>query len=643
MKALRLFILALSILSTASAQPTTAPGGVKGATVRYVTDSRNQQAGFKSCIAGDTSFIPFVGAGTGQLNSYPALLFAANNKLTLSLGNRHCNKVTLFAVYKCFDTSERHIWHIAANNAAELVLTNKRMADLKDYKYYTFIDLFPLNPKVNVYVHNKQSAAVEQTIQLGVKPASPNLPIKNFSGLIAEVIAFDRLLTTEERLKVCTYLSLKYGITLSDEHGTYLNSSGEKVWDGESYASFHNNIAGIARDDSSSLNQKHAVSSNNAELLQISAQAALNNNTYVVCGDNALPLTPAERIAGLPTMLQRKWLVTSNHKTSSLKTDLTIDTKQFDAELPWQPVYWLVIDRTASGDFHSSTLEFKKMDFIDADGKAHFNNLEWDTDSSGRDVFGVIPAQELLFYTAIHAPSCTARNDGDMQVRVLGGQPPYRLSLQSDNGVQEHVVIADNTSAHPFETITAGKYALKVTDAAGRTYDDVFYVNYSDAPQIVSVSSKYLLKRGGKAVINASQYMPYGISYHWSGPGQFYSNEPNVELTTPGVYTVQCTNSSGCSSLKDVHVALVSDNIFDGKVTVYPNPSQGVFTIKIALDAPADISLEIRDEVGRQVLAKALKGFANYRINEKLSTPGAYFLTLRSGTSVLSKTLIIAR
>ncbi|MEC3875056.1 hypothetical protein [Chryseobacterium salviniae] len=93
-----------------------------------------------------------------------------------------------------------------------------------------------------------------------------------WKGDIAEVIMYNDDITTtaNNRAKIESYLGIKWGITLrsgtggSDATGTYnyLNSAGTTVWNGTTNNTYHNNVAGIARDDASALHQKQSQSVN---------------------------------------------------------------------------------------------------------------------------------------------------------------------------------------------------------------------------------------------------------------------------------------------------------------------------------------------------------------------------------------------
>jgi uncharacterized repeat protein (TIGR01451 family) len=135
-----------------------------------------------------------------------------------------------------------------------------------------------------------------------------------WSGPIAEAIYFNRQLNAVERQKVNSYLAIKYGITLgSGSIATdYFDSASATVWPADT--TFKNNIAGIGRDDSSTLNQKQSKSSSTGSLVAIghggiaaSNQANSNNftndKTFMLWGHNGATTDQATAVSG--TSMQR--------------------------------------------------------------------------------------------------------------------------------------------------------------------------------------------------------------------------------------------------------------------------------------------------------------------------------------------------
>ena len=85
-----------------------------------------------------------------------------------------------------------------------------------------------------------------------------------YAGTMAEILFYNRDLTVTERNKVESYLALKYGITLDQTTSTnYTLSDGSIAWNATTGGTYKNDITGIGRDDTTTLNQKKSQSANN--------------------------------------------------------------------------------------------------------------------------------------------------------------------------------------------------------------------------------------------------------------------------------------------------------------------------------------------------------------------------------------------
>ena len=353
-------------------------------------------------------------SGTDQLsklNFNPATNFdncTAVFKIPRSVETR--KRITVFTVYQDQNTNdEKKIWDMTGDQenislSTHQVLNNDIKSNIFFAKnnsgYYE-----AANPEaiINTYLSRRKlwrasenSGDEKNWIRFG----NPNLSGLNkiSSGMVAEFILYEKILNEEEIAKVETYLALKYGITLQKN---YLNASGKTVWNWQNDKAYSNNIAGIARDDRSSLYQKQATGYNNSERLVIGVNAIagsnsestgqINNGDYLVWGDNAqfpmINITGEERDDKI-LLSGKKWLMRSSGGTAgTVSTQLKIDTKAFYLGDIQKKDFYLVIDRSGSDNFAGRNYLYILPDSISADGIAVFNNLLWDTDRSGKDCF----------------------------------------------------------------------------------------------------------------------------------------------------------------------------------------------------------------------------------------------------------------
>ncbi|WP_168735506.1 S-layer homology domain-containing protein [Cohnella fermenti] len=155
------------------------------------------------------------------------------------------------------------------------------------------------------------------TIRTGATVGSMLGSYEFWEGTIGDLIVYDRVLSDVERQRISSYLSLKYGYTI--DSNDYLDSTGDKVWDSVTNATYHHNIGGIARDDASALNQKQSNSTNSGNQVIIglggieeknsdNTAQFLSDKQYLVWGDNNQPFAYTVPI-GDRARTQRVWKI----------------------------------------------------------------------------------------------------------------------------------------------------------------------------------------------------------------------------------------------------------------------------------------------------------------------------------------------
>lgn len=149
------------------------------------------------------------------------------------------------------------------------------------------------------------------------------------NGLIGEAIAYERDLTEAEKIRVRSYIAIKYGMTLPHN---YVASNGTTIfWDRSAHTGYNNNITGIVRDDHGSLNQKQSSSIHSRDVListtgladnNASNPVMLNNQQFLVWGNNGLHKGPTVPIAGIPDVNNRfeaLWKVQNTNATGTVR------------------------------------------------------------------------------------------------------------------------------------------------------------------------------------------------------------------------------------------------------------------------------------------------------------------------------------
>lgn len=350
-------------------------------------------------------------AQTRTLNFNPATnTDGINTAINLPGDSKDLRRATIFTVYQSpAPDQDRPVWQINGG-FGDLLLSTRQLSSKSGKTNMVFGKTATASSKA------KKGEAVISTYlrRHGSEPASENTGNKNtviqfgkqgsspqpdpVPSLTAELIVYETILKEKEIARVESYLAVKYGITLEKN---YLNSLGEIIWNREQEKLYSNNIAGIGRDDHATLYQKQGTSCTTTDGLTIGIDniapsngantGRLNDRDYLLWGDNARPFTlslNADRGIGDILLSDKKWLMKSSGKTAgAISTELQIDTRSF---LPaWYPKenFYLVIDRTGSGDFARENCTYISPDNISAEGVARFSNVHWNKDGIGKSVF----------------------------------------------------------------------------------------------------------------------------------------------------------------------------------------------------------------------------------------------------------------
>jgi hypothetical protein len=165
---------------------------------------------------------------------------------------------------------------------------------------------------------------------------------------IAEVMTFNKKLSTSELRRVESYLCLRYGITLANNKGSgsavpYMASDGTQIWNNQT--GYHNYVIGLGRDNASTNSSLHKTKTTSVSSLNgstdivtlanssLSSPASItNDNSFLISGSNAgtlaAPILVGQTHGGPSTnieyQLSRVW---ATQKTGTWSGNLII---QFD-------------------------------------------------------------------------------------------------------------------------------------------------------------------------------------------------------------------------------------------------------------------------------------------------------------------------
>lgn len=238
------------------------------------------------------------------------------------------------------------------NNSSGNVMSFYRNTNTKHKFILNGIDNYSLSPNSSQFSNNE---VTDLTVgQLG----SENNRYLN--GEIAEIIIYNRD-NESDRLRIESYLALKYGISLNNGIGVnYVASNNTTFWNRSTNSGYNHDVFGIGRDDQSALHQKQSQTTEsdpfftiyhlNSDSDPLPTTNELNtstipvNRSFLVFGNNDGDITQWFRYPETPVSIisrvERIWKV---QKTGTINNvTLTVDTSDLPANTGTLPIYLLV-------------------------------------------------------------------------------------------------------------------------------------------------------------------------------------------------------------------------------------------------------------------------------------------------------------
>lgn len=573
------------------------------------------------------------------------------------------SRLTVIVVFHSEEKPAEHgIWSVRRGGKQITGLTDRRLLRSKgEYVYPVKKRGIPLiNTSMQAFSKIRGKADGNYFI-LG-EATLPDNSLSSFSGEIAECLVFGRFLQKNEALKIETYLALKYGITLIASD--YLSSSDMVLWNYEENKDYSYGIAGIGKDSISGLDQKQGNSSEEAGLLTISTgnYAPLNKDNkfvlpeddYLVWGHNDSALTYNNQSCGEAyPLLERKWLLQATYTDTAVRFPTRVRLRLPEEYKNTSGLSYLIIDRSGTGNFSSGDVEYIPQMQTDEDGYVYFNNVMWDTDGSGKDIFSFSFGPVL---ESVVTNSCPKIFNGTLTLNICGGSPPFTYILANanqqftDQGGRDYI----------FENLLAGQYILFVTDSNNQTI--VNTVEIMEFPAIESLfPPDYIIGEDMNTFDEESYFGKFAMSYTWTKDGKLFSEEGAINVSLPGCYKLTVTDTNGCIytfnvlaeepirsknhklGFEENRSKLSGQGIIAPYYKVYPNPTTGYYKVEADLPEETPIFVRVYTANGSLLEEWKDKGKKYYSFDSYLPVTGTYLLEVETSFEIKDFKIVVVK
>ena len=226
--------------------------------------------------------------------------------------------------------------------------------------------------------------------------------------------------------------------------------------------------------------------------------------------------------------------------------------------------------------------------------------------------------------------TCNGVTDGIISVSASGGSGGYTYDFGSGYSTMGSM-----------SGLGAGNYTVSIQDGNGCIANILGTIN---EPLPINVFT-YVIDEtfGSDGVINitvSGGAPPYVLS--WTGPSGYSSNNEDIGGLISGDYTLTITDVNGCISTENISVgSLVGNQTYKNEIfKIYPNPTDGIFSVVLESNFKGDFIINIFDLAGRLVVSKNHENINDLTLDISKYQAGTYIINIEKEGRQYQKRII---
>lgn len=565
-------------------------------------------------------------SGADEVNGYnfnPVLLAEDSFEIEKQLKGRFQDQGTLFLAYESMQEEETNLLTLK-DSKNTILITNRNIVFSDGYQN----TIEPYSGSILSYSFARDNYGRKNN------GAFINKGFISDENKILEFIYIPDIISTPDREKIETYLSVKYGISLYDSH--YIGSVNDTVWNPKENKGFKDRVTSIGRDDNYGLYQRESGNSVSKDIVMgVDSTAMITNNSFLIWSDNAKSThLKGNSSTEKTSRIDRRWKVSPfgakkdfGHVSMEVNPEVLFEAYDYRLEKT-DEVLWLI--KSTTNDFIAD-VEYIRQTRKEK-GKVVFEHIDF-TDTA---YFSFLIAPEFFVNYDIAAQLCNSRTA--VELAIIGGVPPYYIEISAEH-YKEEKQLAE--SEYRISDLPAGEYSVMLRDSHQNTFWFIVDVAQPVSTAIV-LHPVWVLSDDSEIRIQPEVSEPDHIAkYEWSREGDVISEASVLRTNQVGDYTLKVYSNDGCD--KTINFKVISQAIIPGHINIYPNSSergQPVF-VDFNLEDEKNVDIFIHDMLGKEILKEKLSGIRHYTYSISLQTSGTYLVTINTEESSLVKKIVI--
>lgn len=463
---------------------------------------------------------------------------------------------------------------------------------------------------------------------------------------LMELIYIPKVLSEQDKNSIESYLSIKYGISLTPDKN-YYSSSKKIIWDAKANPEYNHSVAGIGRDDLLNLNQKQSGNSkkeglyigiNKVAVTNVANPALISDKTFMLWGDNkGTPTLKQSNSSEAMKTMKKVWKVqtTSEDTAPNIKTQICINTKELLLDNYNEETIWIATDTTASEKFNYTAATYQKVSKVQND-TLYFDKMLFKNNTTS--LFTLVKAPEFFVVSVASFSNCSPTNGGKIAIKIVGGSAPYSIHIKSN--LFEKSIVSNNDIV-AIDNLPIGNYEVVVSSGKLVNKSNV-KIDFIESNSI-TMSTQYYLNADKEVIVApliSSSKATY--AYEWFKKDTLISTENKITLKETGNYILVVTTDFGCKK-EFPFIVSASQNTFEDKYVLSPNPAKSgtPFSIQFQLSKLSEVAVTISDLNGKIIRSKNLGPIQTYEYKDSLLTSGTYLITVvQNGISQTTKLII---
>jgi hypothetical protein len=234
----------------------------------------------------------------------------------------------------------------------------------------------------------------------------------------------------------------------------------------------------------------------------------------------------------------------------------------------------------------------------------------------------------------VSASSATVCSGSPAVLNASGGNPNIAAPYNWINAGQFQTITISNLAATTVYTVTGVDNNFCTTSATAA-------VVVNPLPNVTVSADKTTICAGEKVNLTASGAQ----SYSWTPANTGAAISATLLVDVPTPFSVVGTDNNGCKKSAAVTINVVrctgvnALQLANANISVYPNPSNGYFTIK----SDVALTLTISNELGQVVKAVSLNEGNKNEVNINNLATGIYFIKGENNGYVVNQKILITQ